>query len=314
MIVVGWLGAAVALAAPKVEGEVVSHGRLRARLADPQRSPNEIVLLYGGEIEGSLEPCGCEAADRGTLARAVRYRDAVARRDEPLLVFAGGWLNATADTDLRLLPEVRVADRAVIDGFEQAGVVAANLGYRDHPYLASEAIPPWAVSANLVGGTAVTTHRIVPVGELRVAITGVTGAGLPHLQPEGTIIADPVASLADRLPFLTAHADVVVVLAYEVGAAAERIAGLPGVDVLVEADGFRERYAPFVEGEAVWVRATPGLARLGELRLSVEEGRVVAAVDRSIAMDGAIRPDRWQRRLAEQTREALGGSRSGPAR
>ncbi|MCA9573389.1 MAG: hypothetical protein KC656_36385, partial [Myxococcales bacterium] len=173
--------------------------------------------------------------------------------------------------------------------------------FRDLPFLGDpehgpRQLPEGVVSANARGLGGLPDHVVLPAGDLKVAVTGVTLWSKPYLQPAGVEQLDPVDALSALLPSLNAEADVVVVLAYGLGKRAKELASLD-IDVLIEADGLRTRYDPVVWEGTVWVRGYEQTQVLGELRLTVSEGEVVRAFDRGVDLDGDIPwPRAWRKR------------------
>lgn len=95
-----------------------------------------------------------------------------------------------------------------------------------------------------------------------------------------------------------------VVLAYDLPRQVQAIAAVPGVDVVIEADDYAARYEPMVLGQAVWVRSWDETTRLGELRLWVEDGRVVRALDRMIDLGPDVPEPPALRKLAKEQARA----------
>lgn len=287
----------------EVTDESVRDGPLRARLA---QDGADLVLLYGAEQEGRLGTCGCPTRPRGGLDRVDRYASALRKLEEPVVLLnAGGYLDAVPGLDGRLRPDALVRGRYLLEGLELGGWDVANLGYRDLPYQGVAGLSPLAVSANLEApeGEGPPSHRIVEVDGVKVAVTGVSSSALLHMQPDGWTFGDPVAALEALVP--TLQADVVVVLAYEVDDP-RALARIDGVDVLIEASSFHTSFPPLLEEGAVWVRARHGTQQLGELRLTVRDGVVVAAHDRKIDLDEAIVGTPPMRRLARRADREIG--------
>jgi 2',3'-cyclic-nucleotide 2'-phosphodiesterase (5'-nucleotidase family) len=272
-------------AGPIADLEVVSHGSTRSRLASDDA---DLVILYAGEQEGRLGPCGCSELPLGGIDRAAGYASAVKAQGRPtILVNPGTFLTSTlGDDGATLRPDSVVADRAMVDLL--AGWDALNVSFRDLPYLAEHGFPATAVSANLhaTEGEGPLPVVVLQRDGLRVAVTGVTSWGTARIQPARFTWGDPVASLTAALSDV--DADVVVVLSYGVPAKALAV---PGVDAIVEASEYRQLDPPLLAGDAVFVRSWTAGERMGELRLQLEGGVVTEAHERVVALDRRVRAD-----------------------
>lgn len=288
-----------------LQSELVMDGSLAQRLARPDEA--EVVILYGGEEKGSLETCGCPTRPRGSVARQAAYEAALraAEPQTPVLQVNGGyWLEDAMSLDGEPRLDVPVLNRWMLAGLQQLEVDALNLGYNDMAGLASLGGPSALegeglaiVSAN-VRAPGVQPYRLVQAGELTVAITGITTPGVTFLPTPGFAVSEPVVAGEAALRELeeAGEADLVVLLSYGAPEAAAKLARTGLVDVVVDTNLYRERYAPFREGEAVWVRSHYQTMRQGELRLQVErqpEGRarVVGALDRKVDLDEGVPDD-----------------------
>lgn len=274
--------------------EMVADGGVKRRLAADDA---DLVVWYTGEQDGRLVPCGCDTAPLGGVARLGGYLGAAKGAGQPgISVNTGNWLTSALGPDGETLaPASRDADALMLRAAHLWD--ALNVGYRDLPYLAEAGFPRSAVSANVAAreGDGPAPYVIVERGGLRVAVTGVTSWGMARIQPERFAWTDPADALAALIPGI--DADLVVVLGYELGRDATRVARVPGVDLLVEAGQF-EHFDPATrERDAVWVRSWKEGQHLGELRAKVEGGRIRDAVDRSIPLDPAIKADRELERL-----------------
>ncbi|MEZ5397924.1 MAG: hypothetical protein R2724_34870 [Bryobacterales bacterium] len=272
--------ALAALAAPEVRVDDPA----RAALAPPDGA--DLVLVYAAGQDGAIGPCGCGGA--GGLPRLGAYVGSLRERGEPVLLLApGGWMASVGAGDAlsswsvetnawfhRALAELRY-DALLVSYRDLAGAAAAG-----HPGYVSATHRPAALP--------VARYKVFDVDGLRVAVTGVSRDGLQSMQPalRGPVAA-PVPAVRALLPEL-ADADVVVVLAFEVPREVPALAALPGVDVVIEAADYDERWPAVAEGDAVWVRSLAGGVRAGELRLWVEDGRVVRAVDRQVPLDDTL--------------------------
>ena len=303
--------------APVLSAEVASSGPARDRVAVPDDA--QLVLFYGGEQMGSMDTCGCPKRPRGSLARVEGYREASRKvHDAPdLLLNTGNWLDDTIGLDGQLRQDVWVMNDWMVQGLEAGGWDALNVTFRDLPWLeASGRFPPAAVSANIRpvadGVEGFATHRLLEAGGQTVAVTGVSREGMSFLQPESYAFADPVAAVEALLPELTASADLVVVLAFDVRERMNELAALDGVDVIIEGGEFHGRWQPHAEGDLVWVRSHYQTQRLGELRLRHAGGRVLAARDRQIDLDEEIPSDRALARMSRDARADIEDTKEGP--
>jgi 5'-nucleotidase len=284
--------------------EVANEGPARARVAYGDEPA--LALYYGGEHGGSMDTCGCPQVPRGSLARAATYLHASQRMNPTVpsvVVHAGGWLSDTIGDSVGISDDALVANNWMIDGLAAGGWEVFNVGSKDLPHLAAHGFPEGAVSANLrpIDTEGPPTHIVLERGGLRVAVTGVSAPVRSLLAPEGFEALDPLQSLSELVARI--EADVVVVLAYQLPELAQEIARIEGVDVVVEAAEYRARYEPYAEGDTVWVRSRFQTERLGGLRLWFDDdGRLLAARDRVIDLDPAVRSEPTLARMARKAR------------
>ncbi|MFT4974885.1 MAG: hypothetical protein ACI8S6_000768 [Myxococcota bacterium] len=270
--------------------ELVVSGSLSERVRSDDAS---LVIYYGGEERGSLEPCGCPVLPRGGLARQAAYISA-ARQASPsaghLVVNGGYWLEDAVGLNGQPRADTPVMNRWMSAGLSALGVDVLNVGYPDMAGLRSLGGAPSGlplVSANLVGA-GIATSRVVVTGGLRVGVTGISTEGSRVLATPGFEVTDPVRAGREVLESLAATSDVTVLLAYQAPEAARRLARSGLVDVVIDVQQHRERYAPIQVGGAVWVRSHYQTMRLGELRLDIEDGVVTGVLDRKIDLDPEV--------------------------
>jgi len=297
--------AALAAAAPTITAERARSGPLTQRVATADDA--DLVIFYTSEQAGKLGTCGCAQRPRGGMARLHSYLDA-ARNAQPhtpdLLVHAGRWASDRIGTEGTLRQDARIANTAMVQALELAGIDAANISWRDAPTFAYLERPDWAVSATLGPTDAAVVHR-VRAGALDVALIGASPFEADWLQPPGWTGRDPVDAVRAAIEGLDHTADLVVVLAWNTGSQTSNLAELPGVDVLVEAGDFVGRDIPWADEDTVWVRSRSEGQSVGELRLWLDEtGGIEAVVDRWIDLDDRIPEQGRQKRLARKTDRA----------
>lgn len=298
-------------------GELVIRGTLSERAQAPDA---DLVLFYGGEIGGSLGTCGCADRPRGSVARAGAYIEA-SRLAHPgqrdLVLMGGDWLMNPTLPDGAAAPHAAVANRYVAQAFDALGVDAANVGHGDLAgVLALDSLPSWALSTNTQG---LPSRQVVTVDGVRVGIIGITRFGVRAVP--GHPIDDAYAPAAAAIRALAQDSEVQILMAYGASeVAAELARSVPELDVVIDANQHRGFFEPQTVGEAIWVRSHDQTMRLGELRLSLDEGEVGLIVDRKIDLDPEL-PDapglaalalEAERAVAEALEETTGDAATQP--
>lgn len=285
-----------------IPAELVVSGALSERV---RADGADLVLYYGSEERGSLEPCGCPTRPRGGLARQAAYIDAsrAASPDAAHIIVNGGyWLEDAVGLDGQPRPDTAVMNRWMVAGVSALGVDALNIGYPDMAGLRSlDASPGLPIVSANISGDGVASHRVLVVDGLRIGLTGISTPGSRAVSTPGFEVSEPTRAGRAVLEELRASTDVIVLLSYHATQAARRLAQEGLVDVVIDAQQYRERYAPIQVGDAIWVRSHMQTMRLGELRLFVEDGQIARAMDRKIDLDPEV-PD--QRTLSGVVRSA----------
>lgn len=91
--------------------------------------PREFTLIYSGNLDGELEPCGCsEAGNLGGIKRRVAMLDTL-RRDHPdlILVSSGGLIESE-------MPQDRIKAEFILRGLSEARYDAIGLQWKDLAY------------------------------------------------------------------------------------------------------------------------------------------------------------------------------------
>lgn len=260
----------------------------------------------------------------GGLARRVSYEkallDQVRGSVAVLQVDAGNFLS----DDLTLpamAAEARVKNEWVLKSFAQFKFGAANVSYRDLPYLSElmkksahgESVKRFpflnrVISANAVPATdAVAAFKPYVIEELRserlgakplkVAIIGVTEPqGKPGSVISGYKILDPIDSIKPHLAALRNSVDLIVVLAYVDRESAKLIGtGTTGIDLIIAAhqltlfnqvDEAGDAVVGFVPNQTKW---------LGEFRLyraaDAKDSAITSYSHRHVPLDKALADD-----------------------
>ena len=262
----------------------------------PPRGPT-LRLYFVADLDGYLEPCGCQSRPLGgidRLAQAIRAEQANAPRS--LLVSVGSLFFAEPRLDPAMVWQEREKARAltgILNGINLAawapGPSDFALGAQTLGALRSE-LQGAALGAN--AGLSGSTLRVVD--GVRVGIVGVTDyrPAVGEAAPEAPPTTDPVAAARREVAAVRAQgAQVVVVLASTPRRQARAIAGdVDGVDFVVAARN-EAAVAPLPEriGGAYLVTAS-------------NQGKGLGVVDLYLRGAGALVDASEQSRVAERAR------------
>jgi 2',3'-cyclic-nucleotide 2'-phosphodiesterase (5'-nucleotidase family) len=200
----------------------------------------------------------------------------------------------------------------MVEAFNAAGLNANTVGNHEFDYgpdnfLAQVRISrfPWVTSNVLDRRTGqpfgaevgVRPYVILDANGVRVGITGVAWEFLSSTNAgPNVVVASPVEALRRLVPEMRrAGAELVVVLAHVSGREAEEIAAaVPGIDAIL-GDHFAERLPqPKVINGTIVARRGDEYQALGELTVTVENGRMVGfeyrdhEITRELPMDAAV--------------------------
>ena len=190
-------------------------------------------LLFAGNVNGQLEPCGCAVNPKGGLDRRLNFvrREAQFAEAEtiPLLIVdAGNALFPTKELDSGQAEFQKKRAEAVFKGHKAMGVMAQHVSHLDFaagwPYLKQLAAKNYVplVSTNLVDSNQKalfpTEQKIKLANGAEVVVLGVSSAADSF--PRGVSALEPVAALQSKLREI-AQSTAVVVLS-DLGASNDR--------------------------------------------------------------------------------------------
>ncbi len=301
-----------------------------------------VVIDFSGDLDGSLEHCGCHRHPMGGHIWRAGYVEMFAKSTSgqvPLLqVDAGHALASTAGPN-GLTDEARVKNDYVLRSFDGLRMAAANVSYRDVAYLAERmraadftktvkefpALETF-VSANLTPSDAtIKPFKPYVIREvkgarlgakpLRIGFLGLTEAppsadGIPTTQIGAYRIVDPGEAARRYVPELRKSCDLVVVLGYVDRDTAQRI-GLeaPGIDLILSARQHPFYTAVDEAGDAVIAYVANQTKWLGEIRLfgsGTGKGAAISTYEfRNVGLDDAIPDEPVAKKLVEESRIAI---------
>jgi hypothetical protein len=265
----------------------------------------------------------------GGLARRVGYANELNKLTSgqvPIVQVDAGHFFSDETGDKGMTTDTRIKNNWMLRGFDTLGIAAANVSYRDVPYLATvmesagfeqrrkdfPAIDA-LVSTNVAPADAsrkpfkpyiireVSGARIGPK-PLRVAILGLSAVPTTAKLVkgrwlfEGFAFAEPVEAAAKLVPELRSNCDLLIVLAYVDRPTAQRLGTtVPGIDAIIAANQFGVFNTVDEAGDAVVAYASNQTKFLGELRLYRDEKAAGTAISnyihRNIPLDDALPDD-----------------------
>jgi 2',3'-cyclic-nucleotide 2'-phosphodiesterase (5'-nucleotidase family) len=216
--------------------------------------PPDIALLYSGNLQGVLEPCGCQIGHSGGLARRATLLASVLKMKSGLAAIDSGNLVASLSPSKAMLIEAC----AILEkmGYE-AGVLGPSelgLGTTLVRSAASESALPLVLS-NIAGsdGRPISTasHSFV-IGPYKARLFCTMGESRI---PSGFTFTDPLESLKDAVRDANAQDRINILVAYQSAREARALAAaLPEIDYIIV-------HAPeFVKQESVgqtWLLPAP---------------------------------------------------------
>jgi 2',3'-cyclic-nucleotide 2'-phosphodiesterase (5'-nucleotidase family) len=292
---------------------------------DPELIPKDdgyaLAIFYGAEVLGSMKDCGCPSHPEGGMIWRMGYSHAFtnAVKGVPTLqVDAGYFFSDVATPAGELYPFTLKQNEWLLKGYNQMDFTAANLSYHDLPYAErlfeksvyaqQEKTTPFLkriISANVratnpayVSPPAYLIHEVagerMPDGrKLRVAFIGLTGTGETRTQVTAFKIQDPLAAARRVVPKARAESDVVVVLAYLAHDQAKQLAQqVPGIDLIIQANGYHGDLQPEVVGKTTIAYARYQTRSLGQALVYLnEKGSLTKIQSQLVRLDEAVPKD-----------------------
>lgn len=256
-----------------------------------------IRLYFLADLDGYLEPCGCQSRPLGGIDRiAALIARERAEHPHSLLVATGNLFFEHPTIEAQMVFQERAKAESLGPILEGLGLAAYAPGPSDYA-LGADALRGLGQRTHAPALVANTTGReatlVRVVGGVRVGLVGVSDFALVDGAPPAGAPAttDPVAAARAAVASLRGRADVVVVLASVPRRVARTIAGeVPGVDFVIAA---RETSA-----------TAPPPERIGRAYLltAVEQGKGLGAVDLYVRGDGAFQDTSDATAAAERAR------------
>ena len=284
---------ATTIPAGTVATEVATTRELAQRTAT---APADLVLFAVSEHRGSLEPCACVKRPRGSLARFLGY--VVAARDAapaPSLVAHGGyWLADAIDYAGQLRREVALQDQWMFRAMREVSWSAINVTAHDVAGLV--ALRQTGVDVSIgelplvsahISGPGIEPYRVVDRGGVRVGFTGLSGEA-PSMADLAPYSIRPSAAAKDVIEELRAKVDVLVILSWTPTGSSVANPYRKLADVVIDANQLPETLDAVLEKGTLTVFPAFQGVRATEVRLDIDNKKVVGALDRAVDLDSAV--------------------------
>lgn len=290
-----------------------------------------LALMYGADLGGNLDDCGCKAHPMGGLAWRMGYKEGFRAMtpDVPALQLDAGHMFADAgSSDSGLFLDSIERNKWVLKGYGQAGFAAANVSARDAGYLPDifkktgfedrvKELPfiEKLVSANVkTSGADLGQPKEYLIQEIdskragktvRVGITGVTTGTAPAWT--GCVIESPTEALKRVVGELRGKSDLVVVMAYAQPQEVEKLAtDVPGIDVLIGAQSGMGGKDVKKIGQTTVVYTFTQTKELGDLRVYfTPDGKVKDLKNKFVGLDKEIPKDPMAATIVADAKTAI---------
>jgi len=238
-------------------------------------APRQVTLVYSGNLDGELEPCGCsEFGNQGGIKRRVSKIDELrAVNPDLFLISAGGLLISD-------LPQDRLTSDYILKGLAALDYDAVGVQWRDlafgAAFLQSHALPLVVSNWN---GEAFAAEKQIRHGEQTMRyFQWLDPAQAPQgaMQGSHAQVASETASLAARLKQARKQGELTLLATTLSLADAQQQLPLTDVSVLIIESNYEVYVDPeMVEGMLVLQPGSRGM-RLASLDLEIDKsGRVI---------------------------------------
>ena len=287
---------------PGVGDDVVETNRARNGELFRDWPTPRAVIVFTGELDGYIEPCGCTGKEnqKGGLSRRRNFLTALRGAGWPVVAVDLG------DQVSRFGRQTEIKFRSIVEGLGAMEYAAVGFGPKDLRLPAEEVVaavspvgdtPTPFLSANvaLLGFDSglTPTHRVVTAGDVTVGVTAVLGDGdlagvsndLIATAPAADSLVAPAAALAK------AGCDRQVLLSFAPPEETKRLAArYPQFDFVVTAGGAEE---PAAEPEKLPLQRVAGKPDRQRYLLELGHKGMFAVVVG--LFDDPEQPLRWQR-------------------
>ncbi len=240
---------------------------------------NTLSIVYSGNLDGELEPCGCSAEGNlgGIKRRATLLQQLRETTPDLLVISAGGLLSTDGPGD-------RLKGEYILKGFELLNYDAVGVQWRDLAYgpdFAANAALPWVLSNADTEKGAVpspfSSDRLISRGKQRVRFFSwldVADSPLQKMQGQHSLVDASPKKLHAALLRARKDGELTVVSTTLSSKQFAKQIGLDNIDVLIEGAAYEVYGEARRENGALVVQPGSRGMRLGRLDLTLKAGRI----------------------------------------
>jgi hypothetical protein len=243
--------------------------------ASPVLANASLSIIYSGNLDGELEPCGCSAEGNfGGIKRRATLLQRL-RKETPNLVVlsAGGLLSAEGPGD-------RLKSEYILKGYAMLNYDGIAVQWRDLAYgaeFASSAALPWVLSNTNSGVEGFPAQRVIERGGQRIAYFGwldSKDSPLRQMQGEHALLDDSPAPLRKALRQAKSQGQLTVLATSLTSQQFAETVGLADVDILIEKSAYEVFGKPHMQAGTLVVQPGSRGMRLGRLDLTIKAGHI----------------------------------------
>lgn len=250
--------------------------------AQAHSGSHDITLVYTGNIDGELEPCGCsEGGNKGGIKRRINIIDKFRKEDPNLyLISAGGLLVSD-------MPQDRLKSEYILKGLEAADYDAIGVQWRDLAFglkFLNDTPLPFVMSNNTTGNF--FSKSIINNNHAKLAFfSWLDPDSSPQKGMQSDIVDKNTSKLAEALKKAKAKKQVTILASTLSLKQAQKKLPLDNVDILI----IKAKYERYSEPQKVnnMLVLQPGSRgmRIGKLNLTVNnKGEITAWKHKIIAL------------------------------
>jgi 2',3'-cyclic-nucleotide 2'-phosphodiesterase (5'-nucleotidase family) len=242
----------------------------------PAWANNSLSIIYSGNLDGELEPCGCSAEGNfgGIKRRATLLQQLRKATPELVVLSTGGLLSSDGPGD-------RLKGEYILKGFAALNYDAIAVQWRDLAYgteFAAAAKLPWVQSNLNENVDGFQARRIIKRdGKVIAYFSWLNSEDSPLRQMQGkhSLVDDSPKALRAALMHAKSQGQITVVAASLSAQKFSESVGLKNVDILIEASAYEVFGKPRMQDNTLIVQPGSRGMRLGRLDLTVNAGRIV---------------------------------------